>query len=293
MKLIIVIAFSILFADRVDLGLVKLDKIDEASGIASSKNNPDLIWVHNDSGDLSKIYAIGLDGSYLGVLRLSGILPRDWEDMCLGPGPEDDTDYLYIGDIGDNFSKKNKKRIHRVKEPIINLDSLSIPFNIKIRDFETIVFKYPDRNWNAEALMIDPLSKDLFIITKPGSSPSFYRLPYPQSTTSVIMAEKIGNLVISPEKTYRWSDQITSADISRDGQKILIKTYRDVILIEKSENDPISSILSSKQVNLDYIREIGGEAVCWRWDQSGYFTISEEVKNRPAHLYYYPFKLPN
>jgi hypothetical protein len=107
------------------------------------------------------------------------------------------------------------------------------------------------------------------------------------------MAEKIGNLVISPEKTYRWSDQITSADISRDGQKILIKTYSDVILIEKSENDPISSILSSKQVNLDYIREIGGEAVCWRWDQSGYFTISEEVKNRPAHLYYYPFKLPN
>ena len=24
-----------------------------------------------------------------------------------------------------------------------------------------------------------------------------------------------------------------------------------------------------------------------------YYTISEEVKNRPAHLYYYPFKLPN
>ena len=249
--------------------------------------------MHNDSGDLSRIYAIGLDGSHLGVLRLSGVLAIDWEDICIGPGPEDGSDYLYVADIGDNFSNKNKKRIHRVKEPIINSDSLSIPFNIKIRDFETIVFKYPDGNWNAEALMIDPLSKDLFILTKSGSSPSFYRLPYPQSTSSVIMAEKIGNLVISPERTYRWSDQITSADISRDGQKILIKTYRDVILIEKDKDDPISSILSSNQVKLDYIRESGGEAVCWRWDQSGYYTISEEVKNKSAHLYYYPFKASN
>ena len=106
---------------------------------------------------------------------------------------------------------------------------------------------------------------------------------------AIITAEKIGNLTISPEKAYRRADQITSADISRDGQKVLIKTYYNVIFIEKSKKTPLSSILSSKQVNLDYIREIGGEALCWRWDQSGYYTISEESKNRPAHLYYYPF----
>ena len=102
-------------------------------------------------------------------------------------------------------------------------------------------------------------------------------------------AQKIGNLTISPEKAYRRADQVTSAEISRDGQRVLIKTYYNVIFIEKSKDDPISSILSSKQINLDYIREIGGEAVCWRWDQSGYYTISEEAKNKPAHLYYYPF----
>ena len=82
--------------------------------------------------------------------------------------------------------------------------------------------------------MIDPLTKDILILSKRESSVSLYRLSYPQSTTSVIIAEKVGNLTISPEIPYRRADQITSADISRDGQKVLIKTYYDVILIYNS-----------------------------------------------------------
>ena len=287
------IFLSFLFGERIDCGKVVNNKIDEASGIASSMNNKDLLWTHNDSGDLARVYAIGLDGSHRGVLRLSGTIPRDWEDMCIGPGPEHGFDYIYLADIGDNFSNRNKKIIHRIKEPIIESDSLLAPFDIKTKDFETIVFKYPDGNRDAEALMIDPLTKDIFILSKRESSVHLYRLAYPQSVSSVIMAEKVGSLTISPERRYYRSDQVTSADISRDGEKILIKTYYNVILIEKPKEDPMSSILSSKQRNLYYIREIGGEAVCWRWDQEGYYTISEEVKDRPAHLYYYPFKFSN
>ena len=85
---------TILFSNRIDLGIVENLKIDEASGIASSKNNSHLVWVHNDSGDLPKIYGVGIDGSHLGSLRLKGILARDWEDMCIGPGPQKNIDYL-------------------------------------------------------------------------------------------------------------------------------------------------------------------------------------------------------
>ena len=268
---------------------VEYDKINEASGVASSKNNPQLVWTHNDSGDLARIYGVGLDGSHLGQLRLSGAIALDWEDMCIGPGPEKGVDYIYIGDIGDNFANRKKKRIHRLKEPIIEPAKGNLPFDIKIKDFETIVFKYPDGNKDAEALMIDPSTKDIYILSKRESAVSVYRLPFPQSTTSVITAEKLGSLTISPEESYRRSDQITSADISRDGQMILIKTYYDVILINKSKNDLLTSILSSEQFKLDYWRRSGGESVCWRWDQKGYYTIPEESRNIPAHLYYYPF----
>ena len=281
---------SILLPSRHDLGQIEYNKIDEASGIASSRNNPHIIWTHNDSGDLAKIYGIGLDGSHLGILRLPGVLAIDWEDMSLGPGPKDNIDYIYIGDIGDNLSKRNKKKIHRFQEPIIPLGDTKDPFDIKIKKLDTIVFKYPDGNRDAEALMVDPLTKDILILSKRESSVSLYRLGYPQSTTSVIIAEKVGNLTISPELPYRRSDQITSADISRDGQKVLIKTYYDVILINNSQSNLVSSILSSEQHKLNYIRRSGGESIAWKWDQSGYYTIPEESNDKPAHLYYYPFK---
>ena len=71
-------------------------------------NNPDLVWMHNDSGDLAK-YGVGLDGSYLGTIRLKGAIARDWEDMCIGPGPEDNTDYLYIGILEIIFQSLRKK----------------------------------------------------------------------------------------------------------------------------------------------------------------------------------------
>ena len=285
--LAIFILISSLLSNRIDLGALENSKIDEASGISSSKNNPHLVWMHNDSGDLAKVYGVGLDGSYLGTIRLKGAIARDWEDMCIGPGPEDDTDYLYIGDIGDNFSKFKKKRIHRFKEPKVNFNQDS-PFNIKIKDFDTIVFTYPDGNRDAEALMVDPNTKDLYILSKRESSVSIYRLPYPQSTTEVIEAEKLGNFTVSPNKSYRRSDQITAADISRDGSKIIIKTYYDIIMLNNLNNS-VASAFSSEQIKLDYTPVRGGEAVCWRWDQSGYYTISEQTDDSPVHLYFYPF----
>jgi len=285
--LVMLILMSFLLSNRIDLGTLENSKIDEASGIASSKNNPDLVWMHNDSGDIAKVYGVGLDGSYLGTIRLKGAIARDWEDMCIGPGPEIDTDYLYIGDIGDNFSKFKKKRIHRFKEPKVNFNQDS-PFNIKIKDFDTIVFTYPDGNRDAEALMVDPNTKDLYILSKRESSVSIYRLPYPQSTIKVIEAEKLGNFTVSPNKSYRRSDQITAADISRDGSKIIIKTYYDIIMLNNLNNS-VASAFSSEQIKLDYTPVRGGEAVCWRWDQSGYYTISEQTDDSPVHLYFYPF----
>ena len=232
-----------------------------------------------------------MDGSHLGSLRLKGILARDWEDMCIGPGPKKNIDYLYVADIGDNFSKFKKKRIHRFKEPIINLKANS-PFDLKIKDFDTIVFTYPDGNRDAEALMIDPITKDLYILSKRESLVSIYRLPFPQSTSKVIEAEKVGIFEVSPEKSYRRSDQITAADISPDGKRIIIKTYYEIIMINNFDNN-ISSALSSKQIKLDYTPVRGGEAICWSWDQSGYYTISEQTRDFPVHLYFYPFLSEN
>ena len=77
---------------------------------------------------------------------------------------------------------------------------------------------------------------------------------------------------------------IVAGDVSRDGRMVLIKTYYQIILINRNPALPFSSILEEKQSILDYIIEPQGESACWDSNQSGYFTISEQRNNVPVHL---------
>ena len=275
-------------SNRIDMGLVQNDKIDEASGIASSRLNPYLIWVHNDSGDFARIYAVAYDGTHLGVLRLPGEIAFDWEDMSIGPGPKDNTDYIYIGDIGNNFSRKSRSRIFRIEEPYIDQGTTSFPFDIKIRETDKITFTLPDGNRDCEAMLVDPITRDIHLITKRESAPHIYTISYPQSISSIVTAKLVGSISITPLRPHRMSDSIVSADMTRDGKMVIIKTAHNIYLINKKPSDPFESISDHIQLEQDYIIEPQGEAVCWKWDQSGYFTLSEEPGRHQAHLYFYP-----
>ena len=77
-----------LFGPREEKGLIAADEISEASGLVASRQNTNVLWTHNDSGDSSRLYALDTEGRDLGVYTLAEIDPRDWEDIALGPGPE-------------------------------------------------------------------------------------------------------------------------------------------------------------------------------------------------------------
>ena len=109
--IIISISFSIdpIFGDRQNWGEIEYNIINEASGIVASRKNPNIFWTHNDSGDKNRIYVFNYTGKHLGEYYLNDCNARDWEDIAIGPGPEDNSDYLYVGEIGDNHSKYNTK----------------------------------------------------------------------------------------------------------------------------------------------------------------------------------------
>ena len=98
----------------------------------------------------------------------------------------------------------------------------------------------------------------------------------------------LGNITISPDEDYKLSDQIVSADISRDNKRILFKTYTQVIMIEKDYTESVYDAMGYKQISLEYTPEPQGESVCWDSSINGFYTLSEEADNTPAHLYYYP-----
>ena len=77
----------------------------EASGLVASRDRDGVLWSHNDSGGKAELFALGLDGSDLGRLELTGAQAVDWEDIALLPGVDGSSDLLFAADIGDNFGR--------------------------------------------------------------------------------------------------------------------------------------------------------------------------------------------
>jgi hypothetical protein len=265
--------------NRVDQGLVENDAINEASGIDVSLLNSDILWTHNDSGDISRIFAMDKTGRNLGTFMLDGITARDWEDISVGPGPVEGKSYIYVADIGDNRAEYEDKYIYRLEEP--KIDMQKSPVDSTIENIDVILFQFPDGARDAETLMVDPVTKDLIVVSKREDNVNVYRLVYPQKTDGTLTAEKIATIPHT---------QICGGDISNSGSKIIIKNYDDIFFWHRSSGQSIEESMSAPAEILDYVPEPQGEAVCWSSDEKGYFTISEEAEEIPAHLYYYPFQ---
>jgi len=265
------------FGNQVDLGLIEYAPINEASGIAASQKNKDVLWAHNDSGDSPRVFAFNTKGKHLGVYSIAGVSNRDWEDMAVGPGPIDGEQYLYVGEIGDNNAQYDLKYIYRVPEPTV--DPNQAPANTTINGVGKIAFRYPDGRRDAETLMVDPLTKDIYIVSKREANVKVYRAPYPQSIDETVTLEHVAKLSLS---------QTVGGDISTSGLEILIKTYTNVYFWRRTPEQTLWSVFADNPSPLPYSLEPQGEAICWKADAVGYYTVSEELGGVPAHLYFYP-----
>ena len=265
------------FGDRLDLGLINNDSLNEISGLAASRKNSNVLWTHNDSGDENRVFAIGANGKHLGTFLIEGAKARDWEDIAVGPGPIKGRQYLYIGDIGDNRSQFDIKHIYRVMEPEVNCNQP--PIDATLTGVEAIAFQYPDGIRDAETLMVDPLTKDIYIVSKRETNVRVYRAPYPQSTTQTITLEYVATLNLN---------NVVGGDISPTGNEVIIKTYSTIYYWRKPPDEKFWKIFEKDPMSVPYIPEPQGEAVCWSADGLGYYTVSEEPAGIPSHLYFYP-----
>ncbi len=156
------------------------------------------------------------------TLVFDGPSEVDWEDMEVGPGPTDGASYLYFADIGDNDLERESVVVIRALEPSIDPDAA--PEEIDV-DFETLVLEYPDGPHNAETLLLDPDTLDLFIVTKGDAAGSeVFVARGPQSTNSVNALDHVGTLPFGVAP-LTGDTLATSGDISADGRQILLRTY--------------------------------------------------------------------
>jgi hypothetical protein len=210
-------------------GTLKSKLAKEISGIAASGLNPDIYYVHNDSGDTSRFFAITADGKlHTTIYYTADINNRrkgvdDCEDIAVGPGPVKGKSYVYLGDIGDNSSKRKFITIYRAQEKTSwGIDSLANTPTVPLH------LKYPDYPKDAETLMLDPIEKLLYIVTKRGDSVGVYTAPLNYKANDTVTMTFRCRLFFKGIKPFKW---ITAGDISKDGKQILVKSLGDCPVI--------------------------------------------------------------
>jgi hypothetical protein len=149
-------------------------RITESSGLAPSLLHPGVIWTHNDSGNSPRIYAIGKNGKTTAALRLNNFPNRDWEAIASFRGPAKSIasgeSLIAVGDIGDNNAAHPNVRIAIVREPK-SLKSGSIS------PIRVIRLTYPGGPRDAEALLSDPQTGQLYIVSKTLFGSTLYSVP--------------------------------------------------------------------------------------------------------------------
>jgi hypothetical protein len=249
---------------------------DEISGLAPAHGHPHALWGHNDSGDGPRLFLFDEAGADLGTYLLPA-MARDWEDMAAGW--IDSTYYLFVGDVGDNDCLHEIKYIYRLPEPTLRQTGPGQP--TKVDRVDTLRFRYPDGNRDVETLMFDPVSRNLYLVSKRERKTRLYCLPHPQAGPEIITAQLLAELPL---------DLITSGDISADGREILLKNYQYVYYWQRQDGESVEAVLCRPPVVLPYQTERRGEAIAFAPDGQGYFTLGEDLKKYRAVLYFYPRK---
>jgi hypothetical protein len=246
----------------------------EVSGMADSYSRPGYIWMLEDGGRPASLITVSINGEQGPTLPVTGAENQDWEDMAIGNGPEAGKKYLYIADVGDNSLKHALYYIYRVEEPAAGL--------LQTAPADKFSFVYEDgQQHDADAILVDLGTNNIVIITKDIPS-RLFELVYPYSNTSTNTALSRGQLKQS---------LVTGAAASPDGQEILLRTYSSMHYWKKSAGQSITAVLQQTAQDIPVVSEPQGESVCFKNDNGGFFTFSENAGlPTQLNLYFYARK---
>lgn len=253
-------------AEPATVGTVASVELNELSGIAESRAQRGVYFVHNDSGDTARFFSIDGTGARRGTYVLHGATALDWEDIAVGPCPTGQC--VYLGDIGDNDSVRSNYVVYRVAQPIVEPGPAQ---QIEV-NWERFVFVYPDGAHNSESLAVRPDTGEVYVITKVSrGSSEVYRFPQPLRPSSTATLVRVGALALP----NTGDPLVTGADIHPCARRLLVRTYNRLWEFRVGENDSWEDIFQATPTRMLLQTEIQGEAVGWHADGRGYVTISE------------------
>jgi hypothetical protein len=244
-------------------GAFSSPKLTESSGVAVSRRFPGVLWTHNDSGDEPRIYATSITGNVLAEYPVGGARAIDWEDIALGPCPDTPEACLYIGDIGDNFERREHVTIYIVREPTLLATKGPLPAR-------SLVVRYAAGPRDSEALAVTAAG-DVLLISRGRSGPiQLYRIARSDTVRDTVVVHDGKPLGIVPQRAA--GRLATGAAVSPSGTILVVRTYTQLFFFRLDE--PTTQIHAAGSCWLG-LREPQGEAVDFLDDST--LVLTSEV----------------
>ncbi len=125
---------------------------------------------------------------------------------------------------------------------------------------------YEDGAHNAEALMVDPIAHELVIVTKELSGQSGI---YTTSQSAPDVFRRAGEVDLGIAQLA------TAGDISADGRVIVVRTYGNVFVWDRTEGESPAAAMAREPCAAPAPSEQQGEAIALDPDGASFVTASE------------------
>ena len=263
------------------VGRLEDPKIREASGLARSPQQPDLLWVINDNGAKEIVHAIGHTGARLGEFDLKKSRNVDWEDLA--SFRLEGKAYLMVADIGDNDAKHKHRTLYFVEEPTPEKKG-------KAKLDWQIDFVYPNGPRDSESAAVDVENERALILSKRDIPPLLYGVPILAESDATVTATWLGAIESLPRPTRRdveyaprtndWHWQPVGMDISADQLAAVILTYRFVYYYQRRATQDWFDALNTKPVRISLGNFKNAESIAFGDDKRTVFVTGENKHSR-------------
>jgi hypothetical protein len=196
---------------------IRDQRLRESSGLAKSQKHQGIYWTVNDSGDSARVFGIDTNGKVKAVLSFKADV-RDVEAVAV-----DRDGTIYIADIGDNRLNRDMIEIYTIPEPDELADA-----DVRYHRYD---FTYPDGPHNAETLLVEPGTNQLYIVTKvdKGAGAIYAAPPAPSRQGT----NELTKLAPAPAGTF------TDGTFLSDGQRVVLRTYTGVATVAWGDNPAV------------------------------------------------------
>ena len=246
--------------------------LEEVSG-TEMVTNSNLIWMVNDSGNKPRLFGVNTKGKIKKKLKINA-KNHDWEDLT-----SDNQGNIYIGDFGNNLSKRKNLTILKVNASSLKSDSLVF--------VERISFKYANQKkfppkkkklyFDCEAFFYH--NNSFYLFTKSRVKGDFgktnlYKVPAKTGMHEVKLISSFNNC----SDLHCW---ITSADISPDGKKMVLLSQKSAILFTDFKDD---DFFSGTKKEIFFEDESQKESICFKDNNTLYIT-DEKAHGAGGNMY--------